>query len=271
VHLHEPFAPVLGYETLRQHEFASVATLHRAGGGPAYRLTKPFLRWLASRLDVVIAVSDAAATTAQREVGVAADVLYNGFETERFRRVDRVRHSPPQVLFVGRLEERKGVRTLLEAARAGGHARGWTLAIAGDGPLRPELDRLAASAWGVAMLGAVSDEKKRELLRQSEVAVCSSLGGESFGLVILEAMAAETRVVVSNIDGYRDAAGNDAVMFEPGNAASLSRAIDVALSSGSPEVLDAARARAERWSMSSLVTRYLESYDAAISRFQSSQ
>jgi phosphatidylinositol alpha-mannosyltransferase len=267
VHVHEPFAPLVGYATVLSHSFPTVATFHRAGGGASYRLTRPLLKVIASRLDVRVAVSQSARDTALEEVGVDTEVLFNGFETERFREFARQRGDEPTVLFVGRLEERKGVRTVIEAAERAGTDRSWRLVIAGDGPLRDELVRRAAPLDRVEMLGTVSDARKRELLRSADVTVCASTSGESFGMVILEAMAAESRVVVSDIDGYQAAAGGCGVLFRAGDARSLVEAIDRAMSSADGEQITRARERAERWSMATLMDEYVARYELAAHRF----
>jgi phosphatidylinositol alpha-mannosyltransferase len=263
VHLHEPFAPVLGYAVLHSRRWPSVGTFHRSGGGPAYRFTGALLRPLGRGLDVVAAVSDSAAATVSRGAGLSAEVLYNGFELARFREFPRVVNPEPVVLFVGRLEERKGAVTLVEAALAQTGERPWRGVLLGDGPQRAALEDAAAGSDRVAFLGAVDDATKRRWLRRADVCVAASTHGESFGLVILEAMASETPVVVSDIPGYREAAGGFARLFAPGDAVSLAAAIDAALGAKDRPEIDAARAHAERWSMAGLMDRYEELYERA--------
>ena len=131
------------------------------------------------------------------------------------------------LFYVGRLEERKGVGTVIEATREH-NARGgkpWRLVIAGDGGDRSRLEALAAHDPRVVFLGRVSDAQKRSWLRRVHVLVAPSTHGESFGLVLLEGMASETLVVASDITGYREAAGGHATLFHPGDAQSLELAI----------------------------------------------
>ncbi len=264
VHFHEPFAPVLGYRTLTAHEYPSVATFHRGGGGPAYSLTAPLLRRLARGVDVAAAVSLSAATTVRDGAGISARVLFNGFETERFRTFPKERGVPPVIFYVGRLEERKGVATLVGAAIEHERRSGvpWRVIVAGDGPLRAELERSDASTRAVEFVGAISERDKRQWQRRSDVCVAPSLRGESFGLVVLEAMASESRAVVADIDGYRDAAAGHAVLFTPGDSASLHDAIEEALVPNDAAIA-AARAHAETWSMARLVDEYLDLYAQA--------
>ena len=272
VHFHEPFAPVLAWATLRAHEWPSVATFHRSGEGPALRFTKPLLTRLAHGVDVAVSVSQAAQTTWRVAAGLDSEVLFNGFESERFARAPRERSDEVVLLTVGRLEGRKGVGVAIEAVRRHNeHAsRPWRLVVAGDGPEREHLHALAGHDEQIVFVGPISDEEKRAWLRRAHAFIAPATHGESFGLVLLEAMASETVVVASDIDGYREASRGCATMFEPANPVALERAIEEALTSG-PERVDAARRHAEFWSMATLVDEYLDRYRRAHEVFSSSQ
>ncbi len=265
VHVHEPFAPLLAWSTLLAHEYPILATFHRSGDGPAIRYTRPLLRHLATRLDGAVAVSEASAATIERAAHVSCDVLFNGFETERFVEAPRERSVETVLFYVGRLEERKGVATAIEATREhnakGG--RPWRLVIAGDGPERSRLEALAAHDPRVVFLGRVSDQEKRSWLRRVHALLAPSTHGESFGLVLLEGMASETLVVASDIEGYRDAADGHATLFRPGDAASLEAAVLKALAEESDEGVAAARSYAQRWSMARLMDEYETRYELA--------
>lgn len=273
VHFHEPFAPVLGWATLWGHDRPALGTFHRSGTGPALRYTKPLLKRLTTRLDVAVSVSEAAAFTIREACGVTSDVLFNGFETERFVVAPRERTDRAVLFFIGRLEERKGANVAINAVRQH-NARGerrWQLVIAGDGPQRGALEALAGGDKEIVFLGRVSDELKREWLRRVDVLVTPSARGESFGLVILEGFASETLVVASDIDGYRDAAGGHATLFKPGDASSLREAILSALEGENATKIDAARRYAERWSMTSLMDAYDDRYEQAIRQFKTTK
>jgi phosphatidylinositol alpha-mannosyltransferase len=271
VHLHEPLAPVLGWVTLWAHQFPTVGTFHRSGDGPALRYGAPIIRALGQRLDVAVAVSPAAAETLKRAAGIECEILFNGFETERFVASTRERSVETVLFYVGRLEERKGVGTLIEATREH-NARGgkpWRLVIAGDGGDRNRLEALAAHDPRVVFLGRVSDAQKRSWLRRVHALVAPSTHGESFGLVMLEGMASETLVVASDITGYREAAGGHATLFHPGDAHSLELAVESALRDESPERTESARRYGENWSMTKLMDEYETRYELAQQRFQS--
>ena len=269
VHFHEPFAPLVGWDVLRSHGAPAVATFHRSGNGPALRLSAPLLRFLARRLDASVAVSDAAAVTINRAAGIEAAVLFNGFETERFDEGPRVRIGELVLVTLGRLEERKGLAHVIRAVRIHNarHSSPWRLVIIGDGPQRAALRALAANDDLISFEGALDDVAKRRWLRRANVVVAPATRGESFGLVLLEAMASEAAVVASDIPGYRDAAGGHATLFRPGDADALERAVERAISSETPAAIAAARSHAQGWSMRRLVDEYELVYASAGERF----
>ena len=269
IHFHEPFAPRIGWRTLRAHRAPSVGTFHRSGQGPAVSLAAPLLRRWAERLDATAAVSELAAVTASRASGLTTTVLFNGFETERFTRFTREPQTTKTFVVVGRLESRKGVATAIEAVRSHNarQANPWRLVVIGNGPERASLVALSGSDELVQFLGAVSDEEKRRWYRRADVLVAPATHGESFGLILLEAMASETRVVASDIPGYREAAGSHAIFFRPGESADLERALGEALESNDVATLTRAREYAEHWSMRRLVDDYLVLYQEARRHF----
>jgi len=265
VHFHEPFAPLAGWATLREHAAPSVATFHRGGGGPALGLTKPLLRRLSSHLDASAAVSASAATTIRDACGIEATVLFNGFEMERFVATDRERGDEIVLVVLGRHEERKGVAHAINAVRLH-NAKDedtWRLVVLGDGPQRRSLETLAAGDSAIQFIGAPNDVEKRRWLRKANVLIAPSLGGESFGMILLEGMASETSVVASDIEGYREAATGFATLFAPGDDPSLESAIERALRDESPASIARAREHASEWSMSKLMDRYEELYSRA--------
>ena len=269
VHFHEPFAPRVGWATLRAHQVASVATFHRSGEGPAVSLMAPLLRRWSRHLDVTAAVSQMAAATAQRSCRLSPTVLFNGIETDRFVEFPREIQAEITLVVVGRLEVRKGVATAIAAVRMHNERRErpWRLLVIGDGPERVSLEQAARPDKMVQFLGAVSDEDKRRWYRRADVLIAPATHGESFGLILLEAMASETRVVASDITAYREAAGSHAVLFRTGESADLERALNVALNSRDTPVVANARLYAEHWSMRRLVDDYLTLYHDARRHF----
>jgi len=270
VHVHEPFAPVAAYGILREHRRPTVATFHRGGGGPAYVVGAPVIRRLRQGIDVTAAVSRRAADTIGAALPERPELLFNGVEIDLVDAAIPWPTSAPTILFVGRHEERKGLGVLLEAlGRIELPVECWVL---GEGPMTPALRRRFAGDARITWLGARDDTEKLARLRGADVLCVPSLGGESFGLVPLEGMAARTAVVASDIDGYREATGGHATLVAPGDPGVLAVALRAAIERpATPSALAAARARAEEWSMHALVERYLELYARAATTFASSR
>ena len=119
----------------------------------------------------------------------------------------------------------------------------------------------------IIFVGAASDELKRAWLRKVDALVAPSTHGESFGMILLEAMASETTVVASDITGYREAVGEFGVLFRAGDETALEAGIASALALESSERIAAARRHAEDWSMRKLIDAYETVYANARQRF----
>ena len=168
----------------------------------------------------------------------------------------------PTIFFIGRHEPRKGLDVLLAALdRLPADVRVW---VVGDGPDTPELQRRYAGDRRVEWLGRVSDDEKRSRMVAADVFCAPSLRGESFGIVLLEAMAAGTPVVASDIDGYRNVAtdGVDARLVPPGAPEVLGDAIAELLADPrqAASLVAGGQARAEAFSMAHLAERYVDLY-----------
>ncbi len=274
VHLHEPLAPGAGYACLVGCPQPRIGTFHRAGASTAYRLLGPVARWAAGRLDVRCAVSPEAMATAAAALGGTYEIVGNGVELDRFAQAEPWPTDGPTVLFVGRHERRKGLGVLLEAFDmiAARDADGATLWVVGQGPETAVLRERTPTGARVEWLGRVDDDELASRLRGAHVLCAPSLGGESFGMVLLEAMAARTAVVASDIAGYRFVAGGHALLVPPADASALAGALAAALADvtggtgpSAPVALDLAFAHASTWSMARLAQRYVGIYDATLS------
>lgn len=211
VHVHEPFTPVVPWLVLMRTRSPLVGTfhVHREPRHHLYAATRRALTPLARRLSVRIAVSDAARRTVARYFPGHYEIVPNGIDVERFRAPrPRPREMPSDeicILCVGRLEARKGVENLV---RAGGRLTASArvrLVIVGDGPERRRLETLARQdGVSVVFAGAVADRELPAYFQASDIVCAPSLGGESFGIVLLEAMACGKPVVASDIDGYAE-------------------------------------------------------------------
>ena len=210
LHMHEPLTPLVPWFVLKQSPAPIVATFHthREHGHrwyPKYRwLLEPMMRRIRARL----AVSDAARRTVAPHFPGEYEIVPNGIDVDRFRAVGRrpasMRDDVRHVLFVGRLEPRKGVDRLIRAmARVQRHIADARLVIVGDGPDRTTLESLAREARvDLVFAGRVADDDLPSYYRAADLVCSPALGGESFGIVLLEAMAAERPIVATRIDGY---------------------------------------------------------------------
>jgi len=254
IHVHEPFTPGLPYGLLGARGLPPmVATFHRSGGSPFYTALRPLTTRLARRFAVRCAVSAAAESTAVAALGGTYKIGFNGVEVDAYRSVEPWPKERPTVLFVGRHEGRKGLGVLLEAFDAlattttvrdgapGGVAQP-VLWVAGEGPQTGTLRRSYPGSSDIHWLGVISDQEKARRLVAADLVCAPSLGGESFGMVLLEAMAARAVVVASDIDGYREAADGHALLVPPGDGRALGGALSAVLSGAGPVAADAAEA-----------------------------
>jgi phosphatidylinositol alpha-mannosyltransferase len=262
IHLHEPLAPSITIPALMLQAAPTVATFHAAGERTPYRWFGALARRLARHIDAPVAVSDAAAELAHRHLGVTCAVLYNGIELERFDPGTRECRSR-SILVLGRHEERKGLDVLLEAMAE--LPDDVSLLIVGSGPDSPRLRNRYCGDPRVVWLGQVSEATKLDLLHRSSVLCAPSRHGESFGVVLLEAMAAGLPVVASNLSGYRGLSngGLAARLVPPGDAAALARELIRVLSDDNlaDSLRTAGLHQARRFSMDALAERYAEIYE----------
>jgi phosphatidylinositol alpha-mannosyltransferase len=262
LHLHEPLAPGPTLTAVLVKPVPLVGTFHASGKIAVYRWGRPFLRRFAARIDTKVAVSSEAAGMARRHLGGHYEILFNGIEIDRYATAVPTPTAGPTVLFLGRHEPRKGLAVLLEAARLlPDEVRFW---IAGKGPETAELRSRCRHDDRIEWLGALSETEKQQRLRAASALCVPSLGGESFGLVLLEGMASGTPVVASDLTAYRVVSreGRAASLFPTGDSDVLAKALLAALDR-TPMVearLDEGRERAEEFSMEALADAYVTRY-----------
>ena len=265
VHVHEPLVPGPSLTALLVKMAPVVATFHSAGESAAYRTFSRQLKWVASRIDIRVAVSKDAVELAQRYIGGDYEILFNGIELGDYTSPSTTPRENA-IFFIGRHEERKGLSILLEAvSKLPPDVRVW---IASDGPQTAELKTRFASDSRIEWLGRISDSEKISRMSRASVFCAPSLHGESFGVVLLEAMAAGTPVVASNLDGYRNVATDDetALLVETGNVAGLASALARVLVDPrlAARLTANGREHAQRFSMDALADRYIEMYERAL-------
>lgn len=231
LHVQVPYSPLMAGRLLTRVDgrCAVVGTYHVASesllpcvGASALRVLKARS---APRFDAMVSVSQAAAAFAARWSGMEArHVVPNLLDVSRVRRevAATAARSEHDVVFVGRLVPRKGCGELLEALgclERAAERRPPRVAIVGDGPLRRRLERRARAlglADTVAFYGAVDDRRKLALLAGARVACFPSIFGESFGVVILEALAAGGEAVLAGDNpGYRELLDEPRALVDP--------------------------------------------------------
>ncbi len=212
LHVHEPEVPVLGGQVIAKATCPVVATFHAihpdtplARSIEALRI--PYSKSIFSKLSGITAVSDVAASFVRQQTGRRVRIIPNGIDLEKYKSdlpvepVDDVK----TILYVGRLEKRKGVQYLLRAfTRLTKTHPQLRLQVVGDGPDRDKLKAFVKTRRlsNVHFYGYVDEPTKIKMLQLATVFCSPALYGESFGIVLLEAMAAGTVVVAGNNDGY---------------------------------------------------------------------
>ncbi|HLI41911.1 MAG TPA: glycosyltransferase family 4 protein [Streptosporangiaceae bacterium] len=235
LHVHEPAAPSLSLLACWVASGPIVATVHTAmPRSRALVAAYPVLRTALEKISGRIAVSEAARTTLVEHIGGDAVLIPNGVATRRYRKADPLPGWPGPggaVGFLGRLDEpRKGLAVLLRAFEALGRDRPrLRLLIAGRaGDADEVLQRVPAGLRErVVLLGQVSEDDKIRVLHSVDVFCSPNTGGESFGIVTAEAMAAGLPIVASDIDAFRQVTGGGQAgeLFAAGDAADLARAL----------------------------------------------
>ena len=266
LHLHEPLVPGCTMTALVLKGAPIVGTFHLAGESDSYRLLRGIVKRLADRIDLRCAVSESAAAMARSALGHEYDVLFNGVDLERFRNAEPWPTEAPTILFVGRHEPRKGLEVLLRAMEmVPGDIRLWAV---GFGPQTDEL-RAKYRDQRIEWLGRIRDDELARRWRAASVYCAPSLGGESFGVVLLEAMAAGSPVVASNIDGYRLVARDnvDSLLVPAGDVEALAKSLSRVLNE--PDLADELRAegakRANEYSFDALARLYTQRYERLVS------
>jgi phosphatidylinositol alpha-mannosyltransferase len=234
IHYHEPFVPFLSLQVLRHSTSVNVATFHAySGWSPSYEFGKRMMARFASRLHGRIAVSAAARHFINRYFPGEYKVIPNGVDLRDYQGATpfaRWRDGTPNILFIGRFESRKGLMYLLKAyrlLRRDGHD--CRLLVVGVGPQERDARRYIATRrlQGVEFLGRVSDADKARAFATADVFVSPATGQESFGIVLLEAMAAGRAIVCSDIHGYKGVVrrGEQALLVPPKDTEALAGAI----------------------------------------------
>jgi phosphatidylinositol alpha-mannosyltransferase len=233
VHVHEPTAPSLSLLACWVFDGPIVATVHTAmPRSRVLHVAQPILQSALEKISGRIAVSEAARTTLVEHLGGDAVLIPNGVSVRRYEKGEALPGWPGDggaLGFLGRIDEpRKGLSILLDAFRQLGAERpGLRLLVAGPGDAEEAQEQLPPELRErVVLLGQVSDEDKVRVYHSVDVFCAPNTGGESFGIVLAEAMAAGAPVVASNLDAFRRVlrGGRAGELFENGSSADLAAA-----------------------------------------------
>jgi phosphatidylinositol alpha-mannosyltransferase len=190
----------------------------------------------------------------------------NGVDTARFAAAELMDLGPgPRVLFLGRLEPRKGADVAVRAM-ASIRDLGVTLVVAGEGAMRTRLEAVAAElGLDVRFLGAVTESDKVRLFHSCDIFCAPNVGGESFGIVLVEAMASGCAVVCSDLEEFKKVAGDAAVFARRGDPTALGDALRSVLidEDRTRELGSMALARAALFDWSRIVPEVEDIYERA--------
>ena len=281
VHVHEPGVPAISLAVASRCERPVIGTFHAwSDRDLLYRSAGPLGRRIAERLAARIAVSPAAQRYHAEALHQPLDSFHlipNGVDIDRFEAAEPLPEftdpARPLLLFVGRLEQRKGLDVLIRAfLRLREQRPQLRLVVMGDGPERHDCEALlpVSARPDVLFVGAVAEEDKPRFHASADLFVAPNLGGESFGIVLLEAMAAGLPVVASDIAGFRTVLRDDAEgrLVPPGD--------EIALADGIGSLLDdsrrrgamaaAGRATAQTYAWPRVAERVVAVYDEVLAR-----
>jgi len=276
LHFHEPLLPALPMTMLRMSPTANVGTFHafaKSNVGYYYgrRLLQPYLE----HLHRGIAVSEPARAFFNRYFpGYPVRVIPNGIDTSTYRPglspIRHLRDDHVNILFVGRLEKRKGLGDLLRGYRfMKTRVPRTRLIIVGDGPLRGQVESFIARHRlpDVVMAGFVPDTVLPRYYCSADIFCAPATGSESFGIVLLEAMATGLPVVATEVPGYMSVLepGRDSLTVRPKSWAELGAALVILARDGElrRRMGEAGAVKAQRYSWDSVASQVVEVYDEA--------
>lgn len=279
LHFHEPWVPVLSRQILSRSSAVNVATFHAKlpetlMSRTVVKVVEPYTRAVLKQLDELTAVSEAASEYVRTLTDQPVSIIPNGIDLTKYKPAKKAgTGGKPTILYIGRLEKRKGVEYLLRAfSLLTSKAKNVQLIIAGDGPDREKLEYLIddLKLENVTLKGYISDEEKLRLLKHADIFCSPALYGESFGVVLLEAMATGAVTVAGNNPGYASVLQDlgSLSLVNPKDTEEFARRLDVMLSDPALRRLwkKWATEQIEQYNYPRVVDRYLEVYESAYTR-----
>ncbi|HEX3568752.1 MAG TPA: glycosyltransferase family 4 protein [Candidatus Saccharimonadales bacterium] len=282
LHFHEPWVPMLSKQILSRSNTVNIATFHAklpesVMTRTVMQLVTPYTKSVLKYLHELTAVSDPAAEYVRSLSDQPVSIIPNGIDLAKYRRPGRRSDKSKQktIFYVGRLETRKGVKYLIKAFKLLSEQQSdVSLVIAGDGPERNKLEQLAKDLdidpARITFLGYITDDEKLRYLHTADLFCAPALYGESFGIVLLEAMAAGLVTVAGNNPGYASVMqGMGAIsLVNPKDCAELARRLDLLLHESELRDLwrNWAKEQVPQYSYKHIVDQYWAVYELALKR-----
>jgi phosphatidylinositol alpha-mannosyltransferase len=279
LHVQMPFSPFMAAKVIHSADArtAVVATFHIA---PYSRLVAIanyglalLVRRAVKRCDKIVSVSPAAAAFAKQGYGITTDVLPNVVNVDRFMAAAQP-NPPKRIVFLGRLVPRKGCQILLQAVaqlHKAGQMDGWTVDVGSRGPLEAQLKQYVQAEGlqdTVTFSGFIAEADKPAFFANASLAVFPSSGGESFGIVLIEAMASQNPVVLAGDNsGYRSVMGKRPdQLFAPQDGAELAAKMEVLMSDplAADDARDWQRTEVGQYNVTLVADKLLAIYDRAL-------
>ncbi len=280
LHFHEPGVPMLSRQILARSKAVNIATFHAAfpetlTGRTFAKVVVPYTKSLLKYIDEFVAPSESAAEYVSSLMEHQVAIIPNSIDLEHFAAPKSRNDSKPHktIFYVGRLEGRKGVKYLLHAYKLLRQQHDdISLVIAGDGVNREQLEMLAQDLElpDVTFLGFISDEEKLKYLRSADLFCAPAVFGESFGIVLIEAMATGLVTVAGNNPGYASVMrGLGAIsLVNPKDGPEFARRLSLLLYENDLRKLwrSWAKSQVQQYSHQAVVTSYEELYRAALKK-----
>ncbi len=282
LHFHEPWVPMLSRQILSRSRAVNIATFHAKlpetlMSRTMAKVVTPYTKAVLKQLHVLTAVSEAASEYVRSLTDEPVSIIPNGIDLAMYKNVVSIKNDDDKtltILYIGRLEKRKGVDYLLQAYKLlEERDPDVQLIVAGDGPDREKLENMAEDLEisNITFLGYISEEEKVKLLTEADLFCAPSLYGESFGIVLLEAMATGVVTVAGANPGYASVLQElgSLSLVNPKDIDGFARRLDVMLHDEGLRKLwkKWAKSYVQQYNYPTIVDQYVEVYEAAHKKY----